>query len=178
MPMATVWPGATTVPVAGRPLTVYGADGAVTGIFVQGHDMTERRKAEEEVKRLNQTLERRVQARTAELVEANKGPESFSYSVGHDLRAPLRHITGFAQLLERRIGKTLDDTAREYMKTISEAARQGGKMVDDLLNFSRMGRAELRKSQVSLDELVEQVPRERHDMPVDGVVTPNGVVTF
>jgi PAS domain S-box-containing protein len=139
---------------------IFGADGGVTGIFVQGHDMTERHKAEEEVKRLNQTLERRVQARTAELLEANKELESFSYSVSHDLRAPLRHITGFAQLLERRIGKTLDDTAREYMKTISEAARQGGKMVDDLLNFSRMGRAELRKSQVSLAELVTQVRHE------------------
>lgn len=139
---------------------IFGVDGAVTGIFVQGHDMTERRKAEEEVKRLNQTLERRVQARTAELVEANKELESFSYSVSHDLRAPLRHITGFAQLLERRIGTTLDATSREYMKTISDAAKQGGKMVDDLLNFSRMGRAELKKSQVSLDELVAQVRRE------------------
>ncbi|KFE62901.1 ATP-binding protein [Hyalangium minutum] len=139
---------------------IFGANGAVTGIFVQGHDMTERRKAEEEVKRLNQTLERRVQARTAELVEANKELESFSYSVSHDLRAPLRHITGFAQLLERRIGTHLDATSREYMKTISDAARQGGKMVDDLLNFSRMGRAELKKTQVSLDELISQVRRE------------------
>jgi PAS domain S-box-containing protein len=139
---------------------IFGADGAVTGIFVQGHDMTERRKAEEEVRQLNESLERRVQARTAELLEANKELESFSYSVSHDLRAPLRHITGFAQLLERRAGASLDATSREYMKTIAEAARQGGKMVDDLLNFSRMGRRELKKGRVALDALVAQVRDE------------------
>ncbi|WP_224247837.1 ATP-binding protein [Hyalangium gracile] len=139
---------------------IRGPDGRVSGIFVQGHDMTEQNRAEAEVRRLNQLLERRVQERTAELVEANKELESFSYTVSHDLRAPLRHITGFAQLLEKRVGPQLDATARRYVTTISEAARQGGKMVDDLLAFSRMGRAELNKSPVVLRELVAEVQRE------------------
>ncbi|WP_224360313.1 PAS domain-containing protein [Hyalangium versicolor] len=139
---------------------IRGPDGVVSGIFVQGHDMTEQVRAELEVKRLNQDLERRVQERTAELVEANKELESFSYSVSHDLRAPLRHITGFAQLLEKRAGSALDSTSRRYVTTISEAARQGGRMVDDLLAFSRMGRAELNKGRVALRELLTEVQRD------------------
>jgi PAS domain S-box-containing protein len=139
---------------------IRGADGQVAGIFVQGHDMTEQSRAEQEVRRLNQVLERRVQERTAELVEANKELESFCYSVSHDLRAPLRHITGFAQMLEKRVGAQLDPTAHRYVRTISEAARTGGRMVDDLLAFSRMGRAEVKKSAVSLRELLVEVQRE------------------
>jgi PAS domain S-box-containing protein len=123
-------------------------------------DITERKKAEDAMRQLNQELERRVQERTVDLVEANKELESFSYSVSHDLRAPLRHVTGFAQLLEKRAGPNLDNTSRGYVKTIVDAARQGGKMVDDLLEFSRMGRAELRKGRVALHELVTEVQRE------------------
>jgi PAS domain S-box-containing protein len=123
-------------------------------------DITERKKVEDAMRQLNQELERRVQERTVDLLEANKELESFSYSVSHDLRAPLRHVTGFAQLLEKRAGPNLDNTSRGYVKTIVEAARQGGKMVDDLLEFSRMGRAELRKGRVPLHELVTEVQRE------------------
>jgi PAS domain S-box-containing protein len=153
---------------------IKGADGAVMGIFVQGHDVTEQTRAQaalkesearfrnmaDQVKQLNQELQLRVQERTKELLEANKELESFSYTVSHDLRAPLRHITGFAQMLDKRAGATLDATSRGYVKTITDAARQGGRMVDDLLEFSRMGRAELRKARVVLHELVAEVQRE------------------
>ncbi|HVG58268.1 MAG TPA: PAS domain S-box protein [Hyalangium sp.] len=123
-------------------------------------DITERKMAEDAMKLLNQELQVRVQERTKELLEANKELESFSYTVSHDLRAPLRHITGFAQLLEKRAGAALDATCRGYVRTITDAAKQGGRMVDDLLEFSRMGRAELRKGRVVLHELVAEVQRE------------------
>lgn len=139
----------------------------VTGVLTFAVEVTEqvqaRRKLEglaHELNQLNGQLEHRVRERTSQLQEALQELESFSYSVSHDLRAPLRHITGFAQLMERKAGPKLDDTARNYLKTIISAAQQGGTLVDDLLSFSRMGRAELRQSRVSLQELVGEVRRE------------------
>jgi light-regulated signal transduction histidine kinase (bacteriophytochrome) len=137
-----------------------GPKGEFLGFIGSVLDITELKRAEEEMRRFNQQLERRVQERTAALLEANKELESFSYSVSHDLRAPLRHIMGFAQLLESRSGESLDATARRHVKTIAEAARQGGKLVDDLLEFSRMGRAELKRATVSLEDVVAEVRRE------------------
>ena len=109
---------------------------------------------------LNETLEQRVRERTLELEEANRELESFSYSVSHDLRAPLRHITGFAQLLEKRAHAQLDETSRKFVQTISASAQQGGKLVDDLLSFSRMGRSELKKTHVPLAQIVNQARKD------------------
>jgi signal transduction histidine kinase len=106
------------------------------------------------------TLERRVQERTADLDAANKELEAFSYSVSHDLRAPLRHVTGFANLLTTHAGSGLDDQGRRYLKTITDAAARMGTLIDDLLAFSRMGRASLTKRRVDLSALVRRAQEE------------------
>jgi PAS domain S-box-containing protein len=125
-------------------------------MYAVARDTTRRRQADNEIARLNQDL----QARAAQLEAVNKELEAFSYSVSHDLRAPLRHVQGYVQLLTREEQSSLSDTAARYLKTISAAAREMGQLIDDLLSFSRMGRMEMRAGDIDLNPIVNAVRAE------------------
>jgi signal transduction histidine kinase len=117
------------------------------------------RRSQRQLAQLNDELEQRVEDRTAALTVANKELESFSYSVSHDLRAPLRHIHGYAEMLTAATAGQLTDKAQRYLKTISDASVELGLLIDSLLAFSRMGRAELHETRVPLDVLVQDTIR-------------------
>lgn len=119
-------------------------------------DITERKAAEEKIHSLNRDL----QLQNARLEIANKELESFSYSVSHDLRAPLRHIDGFANLLAKHVASSLDEKGNRFLNVISDSARRMGRLVDDLLTFSRMGRAQMEPGLVNVEQLVASIVRE------------------
>lgn len=124
---------------------------------IERERVREREEAAEALRALNQDLERRVCERTSQLVAANRELEAFAYSVSHDLRAPLRHVDGFMELLVERTAGTLDAKAQRYMDDISNAAKRMGRLIDDLLAFSRMGRREMMAGEVDLGALVKEV---------------------
>lgn len=114
------------------------------------------RLAHEEILELNRDLEQRVRQRTSELAAANKELEAFCYSVSHDLRAPLRHIDGYVQLLTSKAGALLGEKNGRYLSVIAESAKEMGQLIDDLLSFSRMSRAELKLTKVDLKQLSDE----------------------
>jgi len=134
--------------------------GAPTEILETNNDITERKRAEEEVRTLNAELEQRVIDRTAELEATNKELEAFAYSVSHDLRAPLRHMAGYAELLQKNASSILDEKSRRYMTMIRESAKRMGTLIDDLLAFSRVGRTEIQKTMVSLEQVIKEAVSE------------------
>jgi PAS domain S-box-containing protein len=148
------------IPVSQVILAKRTPEGAVEWMATVARDITERKRIEDAINVLNSDLERRVAERTAELTALNKELEAFSYSVSHDLSAPLRNISGFTQLLQKRVDGSLDEKSGKYLATISDETRRMGTLIDSLLDFSKLNRAELRRAPVNLNRLVAEVRQE------------------
>ncbi len=127
--------------------------GAMAGVFAAARDITERKRAEQEIRTLNAQLEQRVRDRTAQLEEANKELEAFSYSVSHDLRTPLRAIDGFSRILVEDYGSKLDDEGKRIVGVVRDATTKMARLIDDILAFSRTGRQQMTLADVDMEAL-------------------------
>lgn len=148
--------------------------GQLLGFAKITRDLTDRKEAETQIRRLNRELESRVRERTLQLEVANKELEAFAYSVSHDLRAPLRALSGFSRILIQDYHHILDEGGQHYLHRIRENARQMGALIDDLLKFSRLIREPVKREMVNVTAVVHQVLADLHlkpaDFPLDVVI--------
>jgi PAS domain S-box-containing protein len=148
-------PEGVWVEVSATPLR--NKDGVACGGVAAFRDITQRRRDEQKIRSLNEELEEKVVQRTAQLEVANRELEAFTYSVSHDLRAPLRHIGGFSRILMEDFGPALDPDARHHIQRIEDGVRRMGLLVDELLNLARVGRHDIKRQLVRLNSIIEDV---------------------
>jgi len=146
----------TQIAVASRWSLFRDEGGRPVAILATNNDISERKAREERIRRLNADLERRG----AELEASNKELEAFAYSTSHDLRAPLRHLVGYSELLRKHAFPSMDDKSRRYVQMILEAGQRMGGLIDDLLAFSRIGRVETQNTLVNLGQVVGELLKE------------------
>jgi PAS domain S-box-containing protein len=145
----------TWIEISGSPLK--DGNGALRGGVVAFRDITQRKIDEREIRKLNEELEERVVQRTAQLAAANHELEAFTYSVSHDLRAPLRHIGGFSKILSEDFGSGMPAEAQSHLKRIEDGVHHMGLLVDELLNLARVGRHTLHLQATELNSVIEEV---------------------
>jgi PAS domain S-box-containing protein len=165
-----VWPDGRETWVTTTKMPLRNSEGQTIGIFGISHDITERKRAEQAIRQLNSDLEKQAE----QLQAANKELEAFSYSVSHDLRAPLRAIDGYTRILVEDYESILDSEGKRICGVISREARRMGQLIDDLLSFSRLGRKAMYSSRIDMkalavsvfDELIKGENRERFDFEI------------
>jgi len=168
-----VRPDGTTRHTSARGEATYDAGGKIVGLHGTVQDVTDRKRAEDEIRRLNAELEKRVVSRTAQLAAVTAELEAFAYSASHDLRAPLRTIDGFSAMVMEDAADAIGPEDVRHLQRVREAAQRMGRLIDDLLGLSRVARRDLIREQVDVSALAREVADEllaEHEAKVVEVV--------